>query len=134
MDKRPLDQLPPQKVASLASIAVHRAIADSVASGLPVTAMVDGRVQQLNADDPRLDDYRQPAEDIESLYAVSPVEVFYTPPMRPVADNLRPALSNRHIAVRLQSFDGLGLTPDEALESLRMAVEHAQTMLKGYLP
>lgn len=130
MDKRPLDQLPPQKVASLASIAVHRAVADSMTRGLPVTGIFDGRVQQLNADDPRLDAYRYPAEDIESLYAASPVEVFYTPPMRPVADNLRPALANRHIAVRLQSFDGLGLTPSETLECLRMAVEHAQAMLK----
>jgi len=47
--------------------------------------------------------------------------------MRPVAEHLRP---NRHIEVRLQSFDGLGLTPGEVLEALRMAVEHAQAMLR----
>ena len=130
MDKRPLDQLPPQKVASLASIAVHRAIADSVARGLPVTAMFDGRVQQLNANDCRLDAYRQTVEDMESLYAANPVEVCYTPPMNPVADNLRPAMAHRHIEVRLQSFDGLGLTPSEVLDALQMAVERARTMLK----
>ena len=131
MDKRPLDQLPPQKVASLASIAVHRAIADSVARGLPVTAMFDGRVQQLNANDCRLDAYRQTEEDIESLYAANPVEVCYTPPMKPAADNLRPAMAHRHIEVRLQSFDGLGLTPSEVLDALQMAGKRARAMLEG---
>ena len=130
MDKRPLDQLPPQKVASLASIAVHRAIADSVARGLPVTAMFDGRVQQLNANDCRLDAYRQTEEDMESLYAANPVEVCYTLPMNLVADNLRPAMAHRHIEVRLQSFDGLGLTPSEVLDALQMAVDRARAMLK----
>ena len=130
MDKRPLDQLPPQKVASLASIAVHRAIADSVARGLPVTAMFDGRVQQLNANDCRLDAYRQTVEDVELLYAANPVEVCYTLPMNPVADNLRPAMAHRHIEVRLQSFDGLGLTPSEVLNALQMAVDRARAMLK----
>lgn len=130
MDKRPLDQLPPQKVASLASIAVHRAIADSVARGLPVTAMFDGRVQQLNANDCRLDAYRQTVEDVELLYAANPVEVCYTLPMNPVADNLRPAMAHRHIEVRLQSFDGLGLTPSEVLDALQMAVDRARAMLK----
>ena len=125
-----MDQLPRQKLMSLARMAVHQAIADSVARGLPVTGMFDGSVQQLNADDPRLDAYRQPGEDMASLYAASPVEVCYTPPMKPVADNLRPAMAHRHIEVRLQSFDGLGLTPSEVLDALQMAVERARAMLK----
>lgn len=92
------------------------------------------RVQPLNADDPRLEAYRHPAEDIASLHAANPVKISYTPPMRPVAEHLRPALTNRYIEVRLQSFDGLGLTPSEALEALQMAVERAQVMLRGESP
>ncbi len=134
MDKRPLDQLAPQRIMSLARTAVHQAIADSVARGLPVTGLFDGHVQSLNADDPRLDAYRHSVENMASLHAVNPVEVSYTPPMRPVAEHLRPALTNRHIEVRLQSFDGLGLTPGEVLDALRMAVEHAQAMLRGESP
>ena len=47
-----LDQLSIGRISELAGKATRNAVADTVARGLPVTAMIDGKVVTLPADDP----------------------------------------------------------------------------------